>query len=215
MFFFLGTTLYGLAYFLPSIVNQLGFSPNKTQLLSAGPFAAGFLITLPAAYLSDRFSTRVIPICVISSLSVAGFALFLRAPTKGAAYGSLYLSVPGIYASAPLIMAWMANNSEPYYQRATSTALSFVATNSGGILSTWRFPTKEGPKFVHTTIMDLVFSVLIIVGAIINAYYLNNLNDRKQRNKVQILAPYADDNDDGARAWLELGDKHPDFKYTL
>lgn len=31
----------GYSFFLPSIVNQLGFSPNVTQLLSAGPFAAG------------------------------------------------------------------------------------------------------------------------------------------------------------------------------
>lgn len=42
MFFMIGTNLYGLALFLPSIVNQLGFSPSKTQLLSVGPFAAGF-----------------------------------------------------------------------------------------------------------------------------------------------------------------------------
>ena len=31
----------GLNFFLPSIVNQLGFSRDSTQLLSAGPFAAG------------------------------------------------------------------------------------------------------------------------------------------------------------------------------
>ena len=42
MFFMAGTLHYGLALFLPSIVNQLGFSPNKTQLLSVGPFVAGF-----------------------------------------------------------------------------------------------------------------------------------------------------------------------------
>jgi hypothetical protein len=42
MFFMLGTILYGLANFLPSIVSQFGFSPNKTQLLSVGPFAGGF-----------------------------------------------------------------------------------------------------------------------------------------------------------------------------
>ena len=40
--FMTGTMLYGLAYFLPSIVDQLGFSSNKTQLLSVGPFAVGF-----------------------------------------------------------------------------------------------------------------------------------------------------------------------------
>jgi len=42
VYFMGGTNLYGLALFLPSIVNSLGFSPNKSQLLSVGPFAAGF-----------------------------------------------------------------------------------------------------------------------------------------------------------------------------
>ena len=38
-----GTMIYGLAIFLPSMVNQLGFNPNVTQLFSAGPFAAAFI----------------------------------------------------------------------------------------------------------------------------------------------------------------------------
>ena len=38
----LGTILYGLALFSPSIIDQMGFSPVKSQLLSVGPFAAGF-----------------------------------------------------------------------------------------------------------------------------------------------------------------------------
>jgi hypothetical protein len=40
--FMIGTCLFGLASFLPSIVSELGFSRNKTQLLSVGPFALGF-----------------------------------------------------------------------------------------------------------------------------------------------------------------------------
>jgi hypothetical protein len=42
VYFMLGTMIYGLAYFLASIVSQLGFSPTKTQLLSVGPFAVTF-----------------------------------------------------------------------------------------------------------------------------------------------------------------------------
>ena len=85
--------------------------------------------------------------------------------------------VPGAYATAPVLSAWMANNSEPHYRRATSVAIGFIATNSvclflrqvyqslfritfvsyqGGILSTWSFPTKEGPKFRKTTIINLI-----------------------------------------------------------
>jgi len=42
MFFMQGTAVFGLALFLPSIVREFGFSRNKTQLLSVGPFALGF-----------------------------------------------------------------------------------------------------------------------------------------------------------------------------
>ena len=43
MLFMVGTMVYGLSVFLPSIVSQLGFSSNTTQLLSVGPFTAGFI----------------------------------------------------------------------------------------------------------------------------------------------------------------------------
>jgi hypothetical protein len=42
LFFMVGTGTLGLALFLPSILSELGFSRTKTQLLSVGPFAAGF-----------------------------------------------------------------------------------------------------------------------------------------------------------------------------
>jgi MFS family permease len=96
LFFMIGTTLYGLALFLPSIVNQLGFSDTRTQLLSVGPFAASFCgrwsvkhsimierklildsVTLISAYLSDRYETRVIPIAIISTIAVVGYAVYL------------------------------------------------------------------------------------------------------------------------------------------
>ncbi|KAJ8080518.1 hypothetical protein AAF712_003076 [Marasmius tenuissimus] len=218
MFYMLGTTLYGLALFLPSIVNSLGYSPNQSQLLSVGPFAGGFLLTIGSAWYSDKKQARTVPIVAISTLAVIGYAMYLTAETKLVRYGSLYLTVPGVYAAAPVIAAWMSNNSEPYYTRATSIAVGFIATNSGGITSTWMFPSKDGPKFTRTTIIDLVFSASIIVIALMNALYLRRQNQLKVERRDQILAPYIEDGskstDGGERAWLELGDRHPDFKYT-
>ena len=89
------TLTHGLNLYLPSIVYQLGFSRNATQLLSAGPFAAGFCgkyfvfksvrahcaipfkVTLLLAFLSDRYKLRgimAIPVCI---LAIAGFVLYL------------------------------------------------------------------------------------------------------------------------------------------
>jgi hypothetical protein len=55
---------------------------------------------------------------------------YLGAEHKFTSYGALYLMVPGAYATAPVLSAWMANNSEPHYRRATSVAIGFIATNS-------------------------------------------------------------------------------------
>ncbi|EJD00760.1 MFS general substrate transporter [Fomitiporia mediterranea MF3/22] len=218
-----GTTLYGerLALFLPSIVNQLGFSTTHTQLISVGPFAAGFAVTLISSYLSDRLRKRALFASINAIIAMVGFIVFLRSTSKSMSYGSLFLSVSGTYSLPPLLSAWMANNSEPHYRRATSVAMGFVATNAGGILSTWRYPTKSAPRFTDTTIMNIVFSILILVFSVFNVLYLTWATREKHRRRDELLAPYVNKNDKGApqdggdRAWTELGDKHPDFRYAL
>jgi MFS family permease len=100
MSFIQATLINGFAFFLPSIVYQLGFSTNVTRLLSAGPFAVACLgensskrdmspglftaysstgppVTLITAFLSDHYELRGITAAIVSMLSVAGFALFL------------------------------------------------------------------------------------------------------------------------------------------
>ena len=89
-------------------------------------------------------------------------------------YGALYLMVSGIFGAVPVLGAWMANNSEPHYRRATTIALVFISASAvcvaakyiifyylfpifqGGILSSFSFPSKEGPKFKKTTTMCLI-----------------------------------------------------------
>jgi hypothetical protein len=72
---------------------------------------------------------------------------YLGAEHKFTLYGALFLMTPGAYATAPVLAAWMANNSEPYYRRATSVAIGFIATNSVLCLS---FPLRQVyDLFIH------------------------------------------------------------------
>ena len=59
-------------------------------------------------------------------------------------YGALYLMVPGVSGGVPVIAAWLANNSEPHYRRATNIALILIFTNS-----------------VCFSVISIVFSLLI------------------------------------------------------
>jgi hypothetical protein len=85
---------------------------------------------------------RGITVALVSEsvLAVGGFALYLGkdlcarcylgAEHTYASYAVLYLMVPRVYATTPVLAAWMANNSEPYYRRATSVAIGFIVANS-------------------------------------------------------------------------------------
>lgn len=63
---------------------------------------------------------------------------FLTGSTTNAMkYGSLFLSVSGAYAIPPVQSAWMSNNSEPHYRRASSIALGFIAANAVSDYASW------------------------------------------------------------------------------
>jgi hypothetical protein len=58
-------------------------------------------------------------------------------------------------------------------------------------------------------------SIITVLAALANGILLARMNTSKQQRRNEILAPYVDDKNDGeVRTWMELGDKHPDFRYT-
>ncbi|KAF8799658.1 hypothetical protein BYT27DRAFT_7201265, partial [Phlegmacium glaucopus] len=176
-FFLAGAMVFGLAF------------PNQTQLLTVGPFATGFFVTIISAFLSDRYKTRGIAAVLTTILAAAGYALDLSAEHRYASYGALYLMVPGVYAPTPVFAAWMAYNSELHYQRATSVALGFMAANS----LTWIYPSNQGPKLTKTTIMNLQHPE--VRGMPLGKY---SVGDKEC--------------DDGSlNAWMDLGDRYPDL----
>ncbi|PAV17565.1 MFS general substrate transporter [Pyrrhoderma noxium] len=209
--FLIGSATFGIAIFLPTIVSELGFSATHTQLLSVAPFATGFVCTNLASYLSDKYQTRAIPICFCAITSTIGYIIFLVSSSTAMSYGSLFPSVCGVYSLLPISAAWVANNSEPHYRRATSLALTIMATNSGGILSTWLFPSSEGPRYTRTTIIYITFSLSIFSLSVMNALYLKWRNRQKLSQKNSISSGV----DETSDSWLRLGDKHPEFIYTI
>ena len=94
-------------------------------------------------------------------------------------------------------------------------------------------PPPPPPEFVDTFYQLPVFffessSIFVVVGSLINMAYLSWRNKVKKRPGVRakLLKNYAtaagkeshmhvDGDDGGTSAWIELGDQHPDFVYTL
>ncbi|KAG8703948.1 hypothetical protein FRC08_002539 [Ceratobasidium sp. 394] len=209
--FFSGVTLFGLAYFTPSIVKGLGYSPIRTQLMTVPPYAVSFVVSLFLAYVSDRYKIRGLILFVTGVIATAGFAIYLVHTDKNVLYGSLFSQIVGVYASAPTLSAWMTNDVQPYYRRATAIALAFVTCNIGGIVSTWIF--TDPPRYTVATRLNLAFAVGVCVFAAIVDLYLIDQN----RQKANVLASpdYGKNGEDSLEEQKRLGDKHPKFKYIL
>jgi len=211
--FFLGTTLYGLAFFAPTIVAALGNSPSRTQLLSVPPFACSFVLGIGSSYFADRYKRRGATTAIFSIIAMVGYIIFLVTPKRHADYAALYLQVIGVYGAAPPLVTWVSNNVQPFYKRATAIAFAFVMTNAGGILSTWIF--TDTPRFRKATRLNLAMAIGMAVFGIGLDLYLRNENRKK---RALVKAQGGEETirlNDTVEQRLTLGDKHPLFMYTL
>ncbi|EEH21202.2 hypothetical protein PABG_03433 [Paracoccidioides brasiliensis Pb03] len=207
-----GANLFGLAYFTPSIVQALGYSPIRTQLLTVPPFACAFAATMTAAYFADRFKQRGAAAICTSILSMVGAAMSLHVRSIGGRYTSLFLLITGVYSTAPSLISWVPNNSSGHVRRATAIALGFVSTNSGGIVSTWIYPRKDGPYYIFAARFNLALIVITIALCGVQMWWLRRMNGKKMQDPDRILGNVLGM---GLEAELDrLGDRHPEFVYT-
>ncbi|PGH28378.1 hypothetical protein GX50_08886 [[Emmonsia] crescens] len=207
-----GANLFGLSYFTPSIVQALGYSPTRTQLLTVPPFACAFVATMIAAYFADRYKQRGITAICTSIIALIGAGLALKARSIASRYTSIFLLVTGIYATAPSLISWVTNNTAGHVRRATAIAMVFVSTNSGGIVSTWIYPRKDAPYYLFAAKFNLALIVITIVLCGAQMWWLRRLNQRKMEKPEEVLG---DVKEMGLEVQLDkLGDRHPEFVYT-
>ena len=192
-----GCTIYSLAYFSPTILNGLGYSGVSAQLHTVPPYVVSTAISIAVCYYSDRVSHRGLFIVGAAGISIAGYAMFLGSTDHHVLYGSLFLQVIGAYTVCPLLSSWQSNNLAPHYKRATGVAFIFIASNSGGILSTWLFPTEEAPRYTRATWIALGLTILLMIVSTLNSMYLARENRKKRSGAVA----------------LGDGDRDPNFMY--
>ena len=206
-----GNILFGLAYFTPTILLSMGYSPLRTQLMSVPPYAATFVISVGIAILSDRWRQRGYGLFFSGIVAIAGYIIFLTSTDTRALYGSIFLQTVGAFTAAPAGTTWNVNNVQPHYKRSTAVGLVTSMASFGGILSTWIF--DDPPRFRKATKINLASSIGLCVLAIVNRVWLMMQNKRKEEERArrQPLGSEKEEETEKRR----LGDNHPDFIYTL
>jgi MFS transporter, ACS family, tartrate transporter len=130
---------YGVIFFLPQIVKQLGFSNLMTGVVSSFPFIFGLVGLLACGWSSDHFQERrwhLTVACFVAAIGLAGAGFF------SGSYGSLVaicIATLGFYGSRPPF--WPMPS---LFLTGTAAAAGIALVNSIGNLGGYLGPLIVG-----------------------------------------------------------------------
>jgi len=201
--------LYAFSLFLPTIISELGYTTTKAQLLTVPPYAAAAIMTIAIGYIADRTRQRGLCNIFVSFLGIAGFAMLLGSQHAGVKYAGTFLGALGIYPCIANTISWVSNNVEGVYKRGVVLGFVIGWGNINGIVSSNIYRTP--PKFTagHATVMAYMI-VCLLGGSIALRTLLVRENNARRAGKRDHWVEGMDH-----KEAEKLGDKRPDFIYTL
>lgn len=133
--------LYGISFWLPALINQLGVSDNLTiGLLSAIPWIAAVFAMIAVAYSADRNRERRWHLAIPAALGAIGLILsVVYKDHHGLRFAALIIATMGIEASLPLF--WSLPTA---ILSGTSAAAAIALINSLANLAGFVSPTLIG-----------------------------------------------------------------------
>ena len=86
-------TIYGMSFFLPTIVNQLGYTGNAANLLTIPAYVLASILTVILTFLSDRWRCRSPFVLALLSTMFCGYVLALAGSATDGLPGLVYAGV--------------------------------------------------------------------------------------------------------------------------
>ncbi|KAL2854540.1 major facilitator superfamily domain-containing protein [Aspergillus pseudodeflectus] len=158
MFFSCNVAFSSMPVFLPTILQDMGYTSTTSQALSAPPYLLAFLTVLLTSHLSDRSRTRspyLITHALLSSLAYTTLALTGHfhshlSPSIATTlrYLCVYPATAGFFSAITLIITWSMDNRVAKEGKGASVAILNVIGQCGPLLGTRLYPAADGPWYV-------------------------------------------------------------------
>ncbi|THH16012.1 hypothetical protein EW146_g4559 [Bondarzewia mesenterica] len=188
--------VYAVALFTPSIINGLGYTAARAQLLTIPCFVAGCILTIIVGIYSDKYNIRGPFIVGGALLSICGYLILYNTSSPGAGYAGAVIACMGVYPTIAVDLAWAGGNAGGDLKRGVVIAMVIGLGNLGGICSSFIY--YDAPRFHHGH------------GVMMGWLSLTVLNKEKE-------ALCAREGIDVSRKdeFREMGDESPLFRYTI
>lgn len=204
------TCSFGFSTFLPVIIRGFGYSSIRTQLLTVPVYIWASAVYLFIAWCSDYVNRRAFFMVPLALVTAVGYALMLGLPMTSTAvlYFATYVTATGIFCCVGLNVTWIINSNAGYFKRATAIGLQQSIGNSAGIMAgqIYRISNSDGRYMIGHTVS--ICAILVAACGYTTMYFvLRRVNRKREAMSIDERIRQIDAG--------KLGDRHPDFRYTL
>ncbi|KAH8885465.1 MFS general substrate transporter [Thozetella sp. PMI_491] len=207
-FFCTNSAVQGLGAFVPTILQEFGWTSTRAQLSSVPPYLVACVLTIALGYASDRTNRRGVFMLGAVVFSSTGYAILRFSDNTEAKYAAVFLSCIGVFAASSGFLSWGINNTGSPAVAAVAGGYMVAIGSVGGVLSTWTYLSTDSPKFHigHSINFSLqLFCFCLAAFGLAHCTYENKIREQGKRdNRLHGLS------EDEIRA---LGHRHPDFRY--
>ncbi|KAL1582994.1 hypothetical protein WHR41_08224 [Cladosporium halotolerans] len=187
LFFLLNLVSTSLSYFLPIILQSgMGFSADKSIILSAPPYYYATIPVLLSSLVSDKFRLRG-PVIVFNSLClIAGFGMLGFADNVAVRYVGTFLATGAYISNWAALSAYYTSNIAGQWKRAFTAATVAAFNGAGGIAGSFIVRQEEAPRYVTAVWVSIGshVGIVLFVGLFSGWFWFAN---RRQENGKKLL----------------------------
>ncbi|BFZ53430.1 hypothetical protein PYCC9005_000453 [Savitreella phatthalungensis] len=186
MFMCCTVTSYALSYFLPTLLrSKLKFSLVQAQCLVTPPYIFALILAIVTGHLSDKVKSRMLFICINSSLALIGLGLIYPVHIKPAvSYFGVFLLAGATNASIPLVLALGADNTTKNSRKAVQSAMSIMGGAVGGVFGSLVFYTKSAPNYHPGLEASMACNAFLICSSAFLTFVFKRRNARQAQGEV-------------------------------
>jgi uncharacterized BrkB/YihY/UPF0761 family membrane protein len=205
----LQTAFAALPAFLPTIIEDIGYSSVQSQGRSAPPYLVSYFICLLVSFFSDSFKNRSMFLSSLSVIGAVGFLVQALVKASGVRYFATYLICGGVFPAVALTFTWVTDNQGSASKRGAGLVIFGMIGQTGSIAGSRFFPSEEGPFYVK----GMAISAGLLFFAAILVQILRFLMSRENKRRDSLYGVV----DSGAmpKDVTDSGDDHPDFRFIL
>ncbi|CAG8750209.1 24532_t:CDS:2, partial [Cetraspora pellucida] len=175
---------FALNFYLPTLVNKLGYNNVQAQLMVIPPLLVSTVITTFNAWCSDKYQTRAWNMLAGYSFSIIGLVGMIATRADDPSlyklrYFFIILLACGAYSVLPVLFSWCTCNNVGEYKRSTALGIIFTSAQVGGIIGILIFPANNAPSFLMgntVCLSSVLFGAILAIGL---KFYLELLNKKR------------------------------------